>query len=153
MNSNKQELRDFIILSKVLSIPMTEIRRAVYSFFDDIVVKADSLPFAVYNKIYKKEPFSTYQFYQNIPSIGRIGTSYSRYLAWKRNESKQVNQTSRCNCSDSYSQEEIEKLADALLHGKSVIKLEKQKHNTMYSKVWIVSANGKKLAKQIIKKD
>lgn len=153
MHSKVDQLR-FRELASRYGLKESEVRCIVNSYFESIVRAAKKLPFNTPCRIYTHETFRGYERIWNIPYLGRIGTSYSRYLAWRANEAKTIDQMPVPKKSNGYTQDEIEELAKALLsnEGKKE-RLVTAKRSRPYTKVWIVTKDGKKSAKQVIKKD
>lgn len=150
---NRIEDRDFKEIEKQLGIPHAEVKKIVHSFFGSLESKARKLPFNTERKIYSSEGFSEYGYVQNVPFIGRIGTSFSRYLTWRGNESKEQKQVERGRCSDGYTPDEIEAIAREALSGKTPMLVKKHKAREFYTKIWIVGKGRKRLARQAILKD
>lgn len=153
MKRNRLEEADLRAVAEKLSLPYKEVRRAVHSFFDTIILYSRSLPFDDPSRIYSKKKFEEYIRVFNIPHIGRIGPVYSRYLKWRSNESKNIRQELRSNYRSRRTQDDIEHMADALLSGKTPLPVEKKKGSEMYNRVWLVDADGKRLARQVIPKE
>ena len=130
-----------------------DVFRVVRSFFSAIRVYASRLPFDNPRKIYTKERFDELSSVYNLPYIGRVGPVYSRYLKWRGNESKGLDQAARSSFRTRWSQGEIEDIAAMILSGETPSLPEKKKKSEMYDTVWVVGKDGKKLAKQVIKKD
>ncbi len=140
-------------VSDITGIGYGDVVKAVSSFFCAIDAEARRLPFNTDSKIYSKDAFDTRAFVKSIPSIGRIGTSYSRYLKWRRNESRLKVQERGGRARKRLSQDDIENIAGDILSGKAPRPVHKRKPSEMYKRVWIVSTEGKRLARQIIKKE
>ena len=87
MRRSRIEEEMLSLVSEELGVPEPEVRRAVHSFFDLIAKSARSLPFDNERRIYTKDGFDGFSGAWNIPYLGRTGPVYSRYLAWRRNES------------------------------------------------------------------
>lgn len=151
---NKVEQSRFRELASRYGLKEAEVRCIVNSYFESIVRVAKKLPFNTPRRIYTHETFRDYERIWNIPCIGRIGTSYSRYLTWRANEAKNIDQMPVPKKTNGYTASEIEELAKALLSGEG--KMDRPvtaKRSRPYTKVWIVTKDGKKSAKQVIKKD
>ena len=127
-----------------------DVRKAVYSFFDNIALEAAKLPFDNPRKIFSGKVFKQYERVYCIPYIGRLGTSYSRYLRWRANESKNENMVAKSSLKKGLSPEDIDRIARQALAGKRVV-IEEEK--TPHKRVWIVGEDGKKQARQVIIKD
>lgn len=132
---------------------MQEVKRAVISFFDCIWGAAKKLPFDTPRRIYSPEKFDEYFRVWNIPSIGRLGPAYSRYLLWRRNESSLVEQRLRSSYRLRLTQDDIEHMAEEILSGNTPSPLQKKKGNELYHRVWLVGKDGKKSARQVIPKN
>lgn len=141
------------IVADELDVDIIDVRSAVSSFFGAIYGEAKRLPFDSISRIYLKEKFDDFANVQNIPSIGRIGPSYSRYLKWKSNESASITQVIYTRKGKRFSDGDIEIMADAILTGKPIPELKKKKVNELYKRVWLVGKNGKRLARQVIPKE
>lgn len=140
-------------VSDSLGVPADEVRRAVHSFFDDIRARAGRLPFGDTSRIHRRSSFDRHLFAVNIPFVGRLGPVYSRYLKWLENESGMSGQELRGRCSRRMSQSDIEALADDILSGREPVLPERRRGNDIYKRVWIVDADGKRLARQVLPKD
>ena len=149
---NKIEEAGFLRVSEKFGVPVSEVARAVKSFFDVIASDAKSLPFDDRNRIYSRERFEEFESVYTIPYIGRLGPVYSRYLKWRENESKSLLQKPRTGYRKRMTQDDIENIADAILSGNPVPEIRKRKGNEMYERVWIVGTDGKKMARQVIEK-
>lgn len=153
MPKNRIEESDFASIASELGIPASEVRRAVYSFFGVIVRESRNLPFDDSSRIYTRDKFDDLVKVRNIPSIGRIGPVYSRYLKWRGNEAKKLSQVNRSDCRDKVSQSDIENMAADILSGKTPSPVEKRKVNERYNRIWMIGRVGKRLARQVIKKE
>lgn len=153
MPKNKIEEADFSKIAKEFGVPVSEVRRAVYSFFGIIVRESRNLPFDNPTRIYKKERFDELVKVRNIPYIGRIGPVYSRYLKWRGNEAKNQPQVSRSEYRSRVSQDDIENMAAEILSGKTPSPVEKKKAKEIYNRIWMVGRVGKRLARQVIPKE
>lgn len=153
MPRNKIEDAEFAKIAKQLGIPVSEVRRAVYSFFGIIVRESRNLPFDNPNRIYTKDRFEDFVKVRNIPSIGRIGPVYSRYLKWRGNESKNQTQVSRSNYRSGVSQDEIEHMADEILSGRSPSPVVKKRAIERFNRIWMIGRVGKRMARQVVPKE
>lgn len=151
--SSRIEKLDFASVAAITGISADEVRKIVSSFFDDIAQQVDKLPYDDVRRIYSKEVFNCHTCYFNIPSIGRIGTSYSRYLQWRANEAKSIEQVHRSHYQSRLTQNDIEHMAEEILSGKTPSPVYKKKGNELYNRVWLVKPEGKKLARQVIPKE
>jgi len=149
---NRIENTDFRIIAEKTGLSESEIGRAVRSFFTVILSDAKALPFDDPRRIFSKEKFGQYGEVVNIPSVGRFGPSYSRYIRWRANASRDVNQKPRSAYRLRMTPSEIEDMADAILSG-GTYSLEKKRGNEMYNRVWLVGADGKRQARQVIPKE
>ena len=84
-----------------------------------------------------------------LPYIGRLGPSYSRYLTWRANDSKNFPMMLHPGKRKWMSQEEIELIAKKLLNGEEMPEIQKK----AFDRIWLVGEGGKKQARQVIKKD
>lgn len=153
MPRNKVDDADFACVASRLGVSVSEVRRAVYSFFGIIVKEARALPFDDSTRIYTRERFDDFVKVRNIPSIGRIGPVYSRYLKWRGNEAKNQTQVKRSHCRAMVPQDEIENMAADILSGKTPSPVVKQKPTENYKRIWMISRAGKRLARQAIQKE
>lgn len=153
MPKNKIEDAEFLRIAQQLSIPVSEVRRAVYSFFGIIVRESRNLPFDNPNRIYTKDRFDDFVSVRNIPSIGRIGPVYSRYLKWRGNEAKNQTQVSRSDYRAGISQDEIEHIAAEILSGKTPSPVKKQKATERFNRIWMIGRVGKRAARQVVPKE
>lgn len=152
MHRNRIDEADFVKVGKELGFEASDVRKVVHSFFDSITIRARSLPFNTARKIFSKEVFDSYVFVVQIPCIGRLGPVYSRYLKWRANESRLIEQAHRSNYRKKYSQDDIENIAEIALSGRAPVLPEKRKASEDYNRVWLVGKDGKRLASQVIKK-
>lgn len=150
---NRLDEEDVESIAEELSVPVTEVRRAIHSFFGIINDAARSLPFDDRRKIFSREKFEEYSAVWNIPSIGRIGPVYSRYLKWRGNEAKRISQDYRSNYRKRITQDDIEHMAGDILSGKTPSPVIKKKGSELYERIWLVGKNKKKLARQVIPKE
>ena len=153
MPRNKIEEADFALIAKELDVPASEVKRAVYSFFGIIVREARNLPFDDSTRIYTRERFDDFVKVRNIPSIGRIGPVYSRYLKWRGNEAKSQTQVNRRVCRVRIPQSEIEAMAAEALSGRTPSPVVKPKLTESYKRIWMIGRVGKRLARQVIQKE
>lgn len=151
MFRNKMDEEEYRRLSEAFGIPLSSVRAIISSFFSVIYTDAKKLPFNDSRKIFSSDRFEDYAKVANIPFIGRIGPSYTRYLAWRRNEAKGVEQKKKVDFRLRLSQNDIEELAKRAMNGES-IEINKKKPNELYDRVWIVGKNSKKMARQVIPK-
>ena len=152
MSRSRLEYADFKIICTGLGISPDDVQRVVYSFFDSMSDYARRLPFDDVGRIYSKQKFEEYERVWNIPFIGRIGMSYNRYLKWRANESKTIDQEPRNLYRSRFSQDEVEHMAGEILAGKVPTPINRKKGSEMYRRVWMVGKNGKRLARQVIPK-
>lgn len=153
MRRSRLEYIDAVSIATTLNVTEQEVLRVVHSYFDSIYNKARSLPLDNPSKIYSPEAFSRYSFVYNIPYIGRIGMSYSRYLKWRANSSKEVEQESRSKYRTVVTHADIEQMASDILAGRKPEEPERVRGRDRYKRVWLVGADGKRLARQVIKKE
>ena len=152
MALNKTERSDCRRIASELGLPEGETRKAVASFFDAIKSSAFSLPLDDRRRIYTRDAFDSISRVWQIPYVGRLGFSYSRYLQWRRNESKDVLQEKRSAYRLKVPQSEIEAMAADILSGKAPAPLKKRKKSELFDNVWLVGKDGKKLARQVMPK-
>lgn len=136
-----------------LGVPWTEVRRAVRSFFGEMLSYSRSLPFDDPCRIYSTEKFEEYSKVWNIPSVGRLGPVYSRYLRWRGNEARKIIQKRREVCQAILSQDDFEHIAEDVLAGRVPFIPERKKQKDNSKKVWMVDKKGRRLARQVIAKD
>lgn len=153
MSKNNIEESLFSEIAVSHNLPVSEVRRAVYSFFGSLVRDSRRLPFDDPTRIYSREKFEEYVSVMNIPSIGRIGPVYSRYLKWRGNESKNLNQEHRGKYRKGITQDEIEHMAEEVLSGKPPTPVQRKKSYELYNRIWMVGKVGKRLASQVIPKE
>lgn len=153
MTRNRIEEATYRQIAEELDIDSAEVKRAVNSFFSLIVSDARKLPFDNHRRIYSKEKFEEYGVVRNMPFIGRIGPSYSRYLKWRYNESGNYPMALRGSFSKKMSQGEIEDIAASILSGGTPWKPKRLKGSDMFDRVWLVGKSGKKSARQVIPKE
>lgn len=153
MATNSTDELEFRRIAKQHGLSITEVRRAVYSFFDIIASEAAKLPFDNPHRIYMKDKFEEYAVVRNIPYIGRIGPIYSRYIKWRSNEAKNLKLVSRGKYSSRLTDDDLDYIAGEILAGRTPPALEKRKGNDMYNRIWLIGKKGKKLAYQVIPKE
>lgn len=153
MGRNSTDEAEFRKIAGLLGLDAEDVRKAVHSFFDVFVEDSRCLPFDSCRKIYSKEKFMEYGVVRNIPFIGRLGPSYTRYLDWRANEAKGVEMKSRSSYRSRYLQSEVENIAAELLSGRTPPPLTKRKYSELYNRVWLVGQDGKKSARQVIPKE
>lgn len=150
---NRDDEAEYRRIADELGLDASDVKRAVVSFFDVFEMEARKLPFDNCRRIYSREKFSSYSKVRNIPSVGRLGPSYSRYLKWRANEAKEIDMEPRKKPRGRIPKEAIEKMASDILSGKTPEPVKKIKRNTeLYDRVWLVGQDGKKLARQVIPK-
>lgn len=140
-------------ISQEMGVDKDEVARVIKSYFSDMASRVRALPFDDCTKIYTRKVFLTREMVWNIPHIGRIGTSYSRYIKWRANESKNIVQDKRSAYSTKLTSDDIESMADAILSGGSLPEVKHRTGNDLYKRVWIVLPNGRKQARQVIPKN
>lgn len=153
MGRNSTDEAEFRRIAEELEIDVDDVRKAVNSFFEVFINDAKSLPFDNLRKIYSRQVFSSVVSIRNIPFIGRLGPSYTRYLRWRANEASSVPMKARSSYRSRYLQSEIESTAAAILSGGTPSLPQKQKFSKMYNRVWLVGQDGKKSARQVIPKE
>ncbi len=137
-----------------LDVPVSEVRRAVVAYFDELIDRTDSSGLSDVSKIYRPDAFAEKAFVVNMPYLGRIGPVYSRYLSWRRDALSAKETIGRSDVRRHYSAGHIERLAAQALNGEPVSVLEsKRVPSGLYKTVWLVDSNGKKAARQVIVKD
>lgn len=152
MAITRTERRRLKSVAKDVGVSEAEVRKVVNSFFGSIVKYAISLPFNNVRRIYGYDAFEELVEVVNIPGIGRLGPVYSRYLKWRGNEAKMLNQVPRSTFRIRLSQDEIEHIADDILSGKTPSEIKKRKPTELYNRVWLINKNGKRMARQVIPK-
>lgn len=153
MRRNRNDEAGFKAVALELNLPVSEVRRAVHSFFGEIVSESLSMPFDNMRKIFTREGFRENEVVWNIPSIGRIGPVYSRYLKWRSNEAANIQQVPRDSYRTRYSQDDLEHMAEEILSGRTPSPINKKKGSELYDSVWLVGRDSKKLARQVIPKN
>ena len=148
---NRMEESMCRIVAESCSLTPASVRTIVSSFFASIEKDARALPFNNHRRIFTKGKFDEYVTVTNIPYIGRIGPSYSRYLKWRANVASDVEQKNRDSFNSRLSQEDIEDAAMRILSGEKV-ELRKKKITELYKPVWLVGKSGKRQARQVIPK-
>jgi hypothetical protein len=151
MKNSKIEDKDFDAVANELGVSPADVKNVVNSFFDSIVYEARKLPFDNHRKIYSKSAFEKHAVVRSIPFIGRIGPTYTRYLKWRANESKDINMVPRPKSKTKLFPEEIEAIAQSVLAGNVYESQKTRKKN--YKRVWLVFDSYKKQAGQVIPKE
>jgi len=132
-------------------LSLLDVSKAVVSFFDNIAIESRSLPFDNPRKIFSVHAFKEYERVYCIPYLGRLGTSHSRYLKWRANESKNENMVPRSSFKNGLDSEDIERLAMEALSGNKVSA--PVKRSQPFKRVWMINETGKKQARQVIPKE
>lgn len=149
---NRTHEAEFRDIAGEYGLEPADVKRIVQSFFEVFAQEANALPFDNVKKIFSKDKFKGYVKVRNIPGIGRLGPSYSRYLQWRVNEAKEVDFIPKPKKASRYSQEDIEKMAIDVLSGKSPEMPRRVRQSDQFSRVWLVGTEGKKTARQVIPK-
>lgn len=152
MRKNRVETKDLREISRSLGVDEREARKAIYAFFGVLESEARRLPFADSRRIYLRDAFEPLAKVWNIPYVGRLGPSYSRYLAWRKNESRKILQEPRRKYRLRIPQSEIENMAADILSGRIPAPLKKRKGSELYERVWLVGKAGKRQARQVMPK-
>lgn len=148
---NRLEEATYRSIAESFSLDYETVRTIISSFFGSIVGESRSLPFNDSRKIFTKQKFDEYVSVTNIPYIGRIGPSYTRYLKWRANASRDIEQKAAGDFRSRLTEDEIEEAATKILSGESV-ELRKKKTTDLYKRVWLVGKTGKRQARQVIPK-
>jgi hypothetical protein len=151
MRRNRIEDADMTAVAEDLGISVEDVRKVVSSFFDSLAAQARKLPFDNESRIYSKDRFEDFVKVFSVPSIGRFGPVYSRYLKWRGNEAKEIEQAKRSDYRSRMTQDDIENIAEDILAGRTPV-IRKKKKNELFKQVWLVGKNGKRLAWQVIPK-
>lgn len=153
MSKSRTKYRDLQLLADDMGIPVSEVSKAVGSFFTVIASEARKLPFNNIYKVFKKDAFDAYAKVTVIPYIGRTGPIYSRYRKWRTNIAKGISQEPRSKFVSKYSEEDLEAFAGAVLSGENPTPIKRRRNTELYNRVWLVSPEGKRLARQVIPKN
>ena len=152
MRLSKRDDADCREIAKELGIDVSEVRRAVCSYFDMMNLSAKALPFDNKTRIFDREVFEEYEFVIQVPYLGRFGPSYSKYLKWRANAAKDEEMLSRGRAKH-LTDDELDTLADKALSGQSLT-LEEiktyRKRKGKFNRVWLVGKKNKRLAGQVI---
>ena len=151
--ASKKDEAEFKSIAQRYGLSVTEVRRAVNSFFGIIASEANHLPFDSATRIYLKDKFDEYGTVRNIPYIGRIGPSYSKYLKWRANEAKNLKLVARSQYRSRLTQGDLDYIAGEILAGRTPPPIRKRKGNEMYNRIWVIGKEGKRLAYQVIPKE
>lgn len=149
MGRSKIDEKCYAEIAEKTGADIADVRRAVSSFFSVISSDAASMHLSKDNRIYSREAFDSLADGKvvNIPYIGRIGPSYSRYLAWKKNATKGRKTVPRSSYRKGYTKEDYERMAEAILNGKEI----PSKRRNSFKRIWLIGADGKKRqARQVI---
>ena len=150
---NRIDETGFRKIAYELGLAPSDVKRAVTSFFDVIAIESRSLPFDDCRRIYSREKFNSLVKTRNIPYVGRIGPSYSRYLKWRANEAGGLDMMPRKKSGRRIPKEEIEKMASDVLSGITPRPLNEIKMNANeFTRIWMINNKGRKLARQVIVK-
>jgi len=151
MVRNRLEEAEYRRIADDLGLSDIDVKNAVKSFFDVIGEDARRAGLNTPRKIYFKPAFmaATHEMVVCIPHLGRMGPSYDRYLRWRANESKDIDMMPHPGRRNWFSAEEIEDIARNALYGAEIPVRDKK----MFHRIWLVGEDGKKQARQVIKKD
>lgn len=153
MKAGRIDKADFEAIASEMGLAPDEVCNAVLSFFDAMVSEARSLPFNNPRRVYSKDVFDTYGSVYQIPSIGRLGPSFTRYKAWRANEAGNERIVGRQTFNEKLRREDIEDMARSALEGIAPdVAGMKRRRRGKYNKVWHVSSEGRRLAWQVQKK-
>lgn len=150
--SNRIDRNEYSSIAEMFGIDASEVKRAVESYFGLILSDARPLPFDNPKKIYSRKVFDGMAKVRGIPSIGRFGPSYTRYLNWRSNASGAYDMVPKSSFRMGYTKEEVERFAESLLSGGNPEPPKKKKGTEMYERVWLVGTEGKKSARQVMPK-
>lgn len=162
MERNRTDEHEYARIASGLGVSCSDVKSAVASFFDAIARDAKRLPFDNPRRIYKSDKFHEYGHVWSLPCLGRLGPSYSRYLQWRANVSSGIEFARRSDYRTVYTSADTESLAYYALYGwkpgDPPIKgrmLDSGKKSKAYpfKRVWLVGADGKKQATQVIPKE
>lgn len=152
MTRNRIDEEIYDEIARSVGVSSSEVKRAVTSFFGSISLEAGRLPFDNPRKIYTKSKFDEFSRVWNIPSVGRLGPVYSRYIKWRGNAAKEIEQRPRREYRSRVTREDIERLAEEILSGRKPTPIRKKKKKELFNSVWLVGKESKKLARQVIPK-
>lgn len=156
MKLSRHDVRTCSKIAEESGLPVSEIKKAVTSYFDSIVSVTRKLPFDNRNRIYSKEAFVDNSFVVNIPYIGRIGPVYSLYIKWRKEVAKEFQRVPRKQVRQIYTRPLIEEEARKALSGQKVnTKILKERiPRGKFNKIWLIGKDGKrKAARQVIVND
>ena len=153
MHRNRQDEYIYRRIAEADGLDADTVRSIILSFFDTISKEALALPFDNGRKIFTKEAFMLHESIHNIPYIGRLGTSYSRYLRCRAYASGGMLQKKRPKTHTGYTKSDIELIAQTVLSEGIMPEIKKKRKSEMYNNVWLVGTDGKKLAGQVIMKE
>ena len=151
MRYDRGEFELYGEVSKETGVPVRDIAVMVNSFFSVILNESRSLPFDDIRKIFRRDRFDELSTVRNIPYIGRIGPSYTRYLKWRQSEARNIEQRTKEDYKTKLSPEEIDDMAQTILAGGRV-EITRKKKKELYNNVWLVGTEGKRAARQVIPK-
>lgn len=152
MSRSRREESDYRLVGERLGVDAADVRRIIGSFFGMILSDARCLPLDNHRRIYSREAFEGLVTVRNIPGIGRIGPVYSRYLRWRANESVRYPMVPRGAFNGKLSRGEIEDIAADVLAGRRPSLPGKRRNSELFDRVWLVGRDGRKSARQVIKK-
>ena len=153
MSRSQREESDYRIVSASLGVDVSDVRRVVGSFFEMILSDARSLPFDNHRRIYSRDVFDGFARVRNIPSLGRTGPVYSRYLKWRANESGGCNMVPRGFYSGVLTRGEIEDIAADAIAGRVPSLPGKRRNSELFDRIWLIGSEGRRSARQVIRKD
>lgn len=153
MKLSRNDLRLCLDISEEEGVVVSEVKKAVLSYFDSIVSETHKLPFDNPRRVYSKDAFDEKSFVVNLPYLGRIGPVYSRYTKWRSEEAKNNLTVKTHVVKETYRKKLVDEEAKKALSGQKVnIKLLKEGiPRGKYNRVWFFGGEGKrKLARQLI---
>lgn len=153
MSRSLREESDYRLVAGSLSVDVSDVRRVVSSYFGMVLSDARSLPFDNHRRIYSRDVFDGFVKVRNIPSVGRLGPVYSRYLKWRANESGGYDMVPRGFYTGGLTRGEIEDIAADAIAGRVPSLPDRRRNSDLFDRVWLMGSDGRRSARQVIRKD
>ena len=99
MARNRSDEKDYDRIAQEYGLEPSDVRNCVFAFFDSIEISFRRLPFSTPKKIFSRKFFAEHVRVWNMPYLGRLGPSYSRYLTGRSNEAKGIRMGRRADYS------------------------------------------------------
>lgn len=123
------------------AVPMADARRIVDSYFGAFLAEMKSMPLDTPYRIYRRDAFEgRFSRVLSIPSVGRLGPVYSRYLKWRRNA---MEDTAALAAGSAYAVRG--EVKDAAAAGTGTVA---GRPSPSARRIWVIGLEGRRLARQ-----